>query len=1771
MNLILLAVVFIFIQNFSFAQGGLDDTFGTNGKVTTNITPSYSDNGKQVLIQKNGKIIVAGYAYNGLGESLNFNMVRYNTDGSLDQTFGFGGKIRTDFNVQDVAQPIAIQNDGKILVVGLTSNNGGALSQFAISRYDTSGILDKNFGNNGMVTINFGIITFNANCIIVQKDGKIVLGGSAWDGFNINGFDFGLARFDSNGKVDSTFNNDGIVYSNFQSGLIKAIAIQDDGKIVATGSIFSGSNHGVARYESNGSLDSTFGSNGVAFPDFVNGFNSNSIGIQNGKIIVAGTTSGNGNDFAVARFNSNGSKDLNFGSNGKMITDYDNSNDNGNSMVIQKDGKIVVAGFSLFSTVSDFSIARYDSNGTLLDNTFGTNGLNKAGFINSEAFSVALQPDGNGGENLIMAGTVYLTETGGDFGVVKFTPNGSLDNSFGIEGKVTTDLGDAADVANSAVIQDDGKILVAGYTSGSTYTNVAIARYNTDGSLDTSFDKDGRVITNLSVKSSAASIAMLPGNKIVVAGNYGTDEMNNDFLICEYNPDGSPDAAFQNNGSLTIDLSGKDDFANAVAVQSNGKILVAGSTTGISGSDFALVRINTDGNLDMSFNNNTGKTSTDFGSSDDMGSSVVIQSDGKIIVAGSSSNGINYDFAMVRYNSDGTIDKNFGSQGKVKTDIQNSEDFESSEIIQPDGKIILVGYSSIMGGSYNLSMARYNSNGIIDNSFGTNGKVITNLGTSYGYSNSSVLQTDGKIDVLWNSFNGNDVDFTIVRYNSNGSLDKTFGTNGVATIDFGNSNDVGSAISLQKDGKIIAAGSAGNSYTSNFAILRYNSTYPVFQVSSQLLQFGNVIIDSSLTKSFSLTNTGSEDLKIDSIVSSSNVFTVSPNNTQIQPGNSENINVIFTPDQPKSYSGNLIIYHNASGSPDTIIVTGIGKANSQPAISLSANEINFGEITVNSSLLKNLAVKNIGGALLKIDSITINKNVFAVDTMKFDLPAGDSLELKVTFTPKDTFNYSGTLKIYNNGSGSPTTVNLTGKGTNQKVAIITLSTKELNFGEVTINDSTKMHFNISNTGTSDLHVDSIVSQNKIFTVEPVSFIIKPDSGKDVTVTFSPFDSIAYTSTLKIYHNAAGSPGSINLTGNGVSPNKPIIKLSSLSLAFGDVIIGNSETFKLNLQNTGKVNLNIDSIKSSSLNFSVNRSNFVVKPDSNKDISVTFTPEDSIAYSGFLNIYHNATGSLSTVSLSGRGAPLPKAIISISATSLSFGDLLKGSSSTLNFSVKNSGLADLIVDSIKSNNNVFTISPTNFVIKPDSDINVSVTFSPQDSLRYIGKISIYYNMAIIPAIINISGNGFIYPAVLSANQTITFGNITNINNYKIIGVPGNSNIAVSSLTQGDYQYDWNVYDDNGDTSNYLTTNSNIKFTPGKAYWLISGSSININQQITPVQLSSDNTFSIPLHSSWNLISNPFEKNITWQNVQNLNGLPSNSILYYWNGSSFSNPSLMLPYQGYYFNNSGNLNEIKVHYEPHLAAGKISKAPVSSINTKNFLELSVNDKKINQASSVFFGIDSLSKEGIDNYDYFAPPADFQKVRINIVRSELPKREKYLFVEQRPEIKDGQEFELEIKAVPNDPVNITVGGISNFSKYNIYILDERLKNLYNLKEEPVVKLNLAHKYNNFKLLIGTDEYLNQIKQQLNPAGYQLYQNYPNPFNPSTIIRFSTLKQENISLKVYNILGQIVRTLIDNQIYDPGTHEVEFNGNGLASGIYIFRLESINFTMQRKMVLIK
>ncbi len=396
-------------------------------------------------------------------------------------------------------------------------------------------------------------------------------------------------------------------------------------------------------------------------------------------------------------------------------------------------------------------------------------------------------------------------------------PSGSLDTSFsGGDGFANTSIGSNDDFGQSIALQSDGKIVVAGYSYNGTNNDFAVVRYKIDGSLDTSFDVDGIITTDIANQNNfARSLAVQSDGKIVVVG-YSYSGTNFDFAVIRYNNDGSLDTSFSSDGIVTTAIESGDDYATSVAIQKDGKIVVIGYCIIGYNYYFAVVRYNTNGSLDTSFDTD-GKVTTTIGSSYDQAFSVAIQGDGKIVVAGDSYNGSNYDFAVVRYNSDGTLDTSFGSDGIVITDLSNY-DYANSVAIQSDGKIIVVGYCN-NGTNDDFAIVRYNTNGSLDTSFDGDGIVITDL-SNFDYANSVVIQSDGKIVVIGYCIIGPNYDFAIVRYNSNGSLDTSFGGDGIVITDLSN-YDYANSVVIQSDGKIIIAGYCYIGTYSDFVVVRY--------------------------------------------------------------------------------------------------------------------------------------------------------------------------------------------------------------------------------------------------------------------------------------------------------------------------------------------------------------------------------------------------------------------------------------------------------------------------------------------------------------------------------------------------------------------------------------------------------------------------------------------------------------------------------------------------------------------------------------------------------------------------------------------------------------------------------------------------------------------------------------------------------------------------------------------------------------------------------------
>ncbi len=400
------------------------------------------------------------------------------------------------------------------------------------------GNLDSTFNNYGTVTTLVSGQSSDGRSVAIQPDGKIVSAGST--SFSSD-YAFSLVRYNADGTLDTSFNGTGTVWTNFtgNTDTAYAVAIQADGKIVAAGdAVVVSQDFALARYNADGTLDNSFSGDGKVITPIGTGPNSAyAVAIQSdGKIVAAGmSANGLDYDFTLARYNVDGTLDTGFGGTG-IVTTSIGVDDELLALAIQPDGKILGAGKSYNGSNPDFAIVRYNTDGSL-DTSFGVMGIVTTGIGNSGdiAHSIAIQPDGRivaAGETWSGAPSYY------DFGIVRYNSDGSLDTSFNITGKVVTPVGPILDIANSVAIQTDGRIVAAGksnyYITDSQYYGFSIARYNTNGSLDTSFNGSGKVITTLDRASGAQSLAIQPDGKLVAAGYSFNGGSPGHFAVARY-------------------------------------------------------------------------------------------------------------------------------------------------------------------------------------------------------------------------------------------------------------------------------------------------------------------------------------------------------------------------------------------------------------------------------------------------------------------------------------------------------------------------------------------------------------------------------------------------------------------------------------------------------------------------------------------------------------------------------------------------------------------------------------------------------------------------------------------------------------------------------------------------------------------------------------------------------------------------------------------------------------------------------------------------------------------------------------------------------------------------------------------------------------------------------------------------------------------------------------------------------------------------------------
>lgn len=391
--------------------------------------------------------------------------------------------------------------------------------------------------------------------------------------------------------------------------------------------------------------------------------------------------------------------DLSFDTDGKVVTPIAKGLNSIYDIALQSDGKIVAVGYALTGINYDMAIARYNPDGSL-DLSFNFVGFDVVdfGFPDDIAYGVSIQSDGK----IVAVGSAG-NGSNTDFGMVRYNTDGSLDNTFDVDGMVTTTFSTSYESAYDVAIQTDGKIVVGGAAFIDTTYTYGVARYNTNGSLDATFGSGGKATVLVANNDEARAIAIQSDGKIVLAGTSMQPDFSRGFGIVRLNTNGTLDAGFNGTGKVFTSVSPNNDFAQAVTLQSDGKIVVAGKATPVGPEQFALVRYNTNGSLDNSFDTD-GMLTTAFGSTWDEARAAVVQPDGKIIAGGLATIS-GQKFAMARYNTDGSLDASFGVAGKLTTTFGSSASIWAMAI-QADQKILAAGYSGTAA-NYDFALARY--------------------------------------------------------------------------------------------------------------------------------------------------------------------------------------------------------------------------------------------------------------------------------------------------------------------------------------------------------------------------------------------------------------------------------------------------------------------------------------------------------------------------------------------------------------------------------------------------------------------------------------------------------------------------------------------------------------------------------------------------------------------------------------------------------------------------------------------------------------------------------------------------------------------------------------------------------------------------------------------------------------------------------------------------------------------------------------------------------
>ncbi|MDZ7358276.1 MAG: choice-of-anchor D domain-containing protein [candidate division KSB1 bacterium] len=499
-------------------------------------------------------------------------------------------------------------------------------------------------------------------------------------------------------------------------------------------------------------------------------------------------------------------------------------------------------------------------------------------------------------------------------------------------------------------------------------------------------------------------------------------------------------------------------------------------------------------------------------------------------------------------------------------------------------------------------------------------------------------------------------------------------------------------------------------------------TNPKMELSVQRIDFGQVATNQSLTKTFTISNSGEKTLEISklSIKETNSPYSVTPNVLSVPYGQYRTVSVTFTPKQIGLFSGTVTITTNEPGNRE-IPLSGTGRDPLPQNIAVSQTQVSFDSVALNQSSSRYIWVKNTGERALNVQSIVTTDSSFIPNTSAFTLPPGNTRYILITFTPKERKTYQATLRIQSDDPDNQNqNIALSGYGRLLRNQNIVLSAASLSFGEVPVTQQRSYPLTISNTGEKDLTVTNVSTRTTNFAVNTSALVVGPQSYQTIYVTFTPKEVRNYSDTLTIANNDPETPiVRVLLQGVGRTLRDQQLAVQPNQLNFGSVGAGLAGYQNLQIRNDGEMILKIDNIKSSSDNFSFDfKQPIEISPSNAIWLVVTFRPDSIGKFEADLTIYsndplHNAL----KIPMLGEGRELLPPNISIYPNQFDFGSVALGRNKTAQFSISNQGEKELIINSIVPNNDQFTADKHHLTIAPWANQLVNLTFQP----KVLGKI------------------------------------------------------------------------------------------------------------------------------------------------------------------------------------------------------------------------------------------------------------------------------------------------------------------------------------------------------------------------------------------------------------------------------------------------------------------